>query len=325
MATSRAYAPTARKLAYAREQGDVPRSAELALAAVVGAAWLAWSATAPALGRALARLFDASLRAQGDVLHGLGAAVGVVVSAAAPLLWAPALAALAVALVQGGFVLAGRSRGQAIGASLHDGLLSAIKASILAAVLVGTLWRALPGLLDAWQHDIAELGMLGTTLIEALLARATGVLLALGVADYVYQAVRRARRLRMTHSELQDERRELEGDPHLRAERGRRAREAVLQAGVLELSRATLVIHDGAERAVALRFDPAEHPAPRLWIKVESDHALRLRQHASERGLPVHMDAPLAAALAQLEVAQPIGGAHYAAVAQWLAAGAPRP
>jgi flagellar biosynthesis protein FlhB len=123
----------------------------------------------------------------------------------------------------------------------------------------------------------------------------------------------------MSRREMDDERRESEGDPHLHAERKRRAREVSAQTALMQLSEACMLVHDGADHAVALRLGPGPNAAPQVWIKVQGQAAQRARHAAVERALAVYVDAPLTAALLKLETTEPIPPALYSRVAKLLA------
>ncbi len=70
-------------------------------------------------------------------------------------------------------------------------------------------------------------------------------------------------------------------------------------------------------KAVALHYDG--HGAPRVTAKGQGLVAETIRARAREHGVPLHEDAALAGALAQLNLGEEIPEALYRAVAQVLA------
>lgn len=68
------------------------------------------------------------------------------------------------------------------------------------------------------------------------------------------------------------------------------------------------------KRAVALRYGDADE-SPVVVSSGEGDLALRIERMARDHGVPVVEDVPLAGALAELQVGDPIPEALYEAVA----------
>jgi flagellar biosynthesis protein len=73
------------------------------------------------------------------------------------------------------------------------------------------------------------------------------------------------------------------------------------------------------KRAVALKYDPASHSAPRVVAKESGVAAERLLAIARAHGVPIRQDVPLAAVLSKLQIDQEIPPELYRAVAAILA------
>ena len=73
------------------------------------------------------------------------------------------------------------------------------------------------------------------------------------------------------------------------------------------------------KRAVALRYDPVEDPAPRLVAKGQGHVAERLLEIAREHGIHIHEDPDLVEVLAALDLGQLIPEELYEALAEILA------
>jgi flagellar biosynthesis protein FlhB len=69
------------------------------------------------------------------------------------------------------------------------------------------------------------------------------------------------------------------------------------------------------KRAVALHYDDREHDAPVVVSAGNGDLAARIERAAREHGIPIVQDVPLAHALHDLPVGEPIPEALYEAVA----------
>ncbi len=72
-------------------------------------------------------------------------------------------------------------------------------------------------------------------------------------------------------------------------------------------------------RAVALRYDPAREPAPRVVARGEGELAERIVAVARAHGLPVWEDPALAVALARLDLEAVVPPAFFEVLAEILA------
>ena len=119
----------------------------------------------------------------------------------------------------------------------------------------------------------------------------------IAAVDLVVTNVLWRRRLKMTHDEIRRERRESDGDPHVKEAR-RRAFEELL-ASAVAIEEAALVVTDGIDLTIALRYRAGIDAAPTVLASgrgtLESARNARLREI---------IDADLAAELSTL----PIGG-----------------
>jgi type III secretion system FlhB-like substrate exporter len=69
------------------------------------------------------------------------------------------------------------------------------------------------------------------------------------------------------------------------------------------------------KRAIALRYDEEMHDAPLVVSTGEGDLADRIERAARDHGVEVVRDIPLAEALSELRVGEPIPEALYASIA----------
>ncbi len=318
MTETRTHEASPRTLARASARGDVARSPELVSAAVFGATALCVGVTGSGVMRAFGTLVHvtglaiAGVAAGGDGVQSLAAPLWQLLQQLVPLLACVPAAALAAGLLQSGFWVGVPSRPDWLARLRRglswDGMLGAgsslLKLALLVGVLAHALYRSVPGVFDSWQRAPGELAAIVGLLARALLWRAVLALALVGAIEFVLQLWRRRRRLRMSTRELRDEQRASEGDPHLRAERRRRAAALTAAATLQELDRAALVVHGAQGRLVALRFDAEHDAAPVLWLKAEGELALRVLARAAEHGLPCHDDAALCEQLFRLEISQ---------------------
>jgi flagellar biosynthetic protein FlhB len=339
----RTEAPTARRLAEARERGEVPRSREAASAAALlgAAAALAWQgpAMAAAMGRALRHA--ATLAADptpwtlGDAATQLAGLVADLLRWAGPVAAAVWVASVVALVAQGGVVLAleplaprparidpvAGLRRWLSPTALGELAKLPVKLVVLSAVAVLTLSGTLPAAIRA--AGGGPVAVLDATAAAGLtlLWRLGAVAGALGAADWALLRWQHRRRLRMTRAEVRDELRQTEGDPGVRARLRRLHRRLVGERRMLrEVSRAHVVVTNPTTLAVALRYDPPTMRAPRVVAKGAGPLAARLREQAWRSGIPIVRQPGLAQALWRaVPVGREIPVALYLAVAEVLA------
>jgi flagellar biosynthetic protein FlhB len=146
------------------------------------------------------------------------------------------------------------------------------------------------------------------------------ILLIVGVADRMYQKWQHTQDLKMTKKEVQDERKTVEGDPHIKARRFRVAREMLKQNIRGNVPQADVVVTNPTHFAVAIKYDAATMNAPRVLAKGVDQLAIHIRLVAARAGVPIVERPPLARALYWgVEVGQEIPAEQFEAVAEVLA------
>lgn len=154
-------------------------------------------------------------------------------------------------------------------------------------------------------------------LIVGLMA---GILAFLGVtaaADWLWQKIRFAEKMKMSREELKEDFKQSEGDPHVKARlrqlRIEKSRKRMMQ----NVPKATVVITNPTHYAVALRYVQGETRAPLCVAKGVDSLALKIREVAGEHEVPILEDPPLARALyATVEVDEVIPREQFEAVAR---------
>ena len=155
-------------------------------------------------------------------------------------------------------------------------------------------WLELPALVETGAHRIAaELYRMTFLVLVAFLP----LYALLAAADYLFQRFILTRSLRMSRTEIKEETKETEGDPHVRA-RIRSIQRAMARRRMMsKIRQATVVITNPTHFAVALKYDPETMSAPVVVAKGMDEIALRVREVAGEVGVPVVEDPPLARGL----------------------------
>lgn len=205
-----------------------------------------------------------------------------------------------------------------------DQLTQALKAALLALILgmVGAVY--LYTRLDAFSAALGlPLPAAASLTGQLLLAGLALLLVALGLFAAVDLPLQRHllhKRLKMSHREMRDEHREVEGNQEVKAKIRALMREQVRHRMMAAVPSADLVVMNPTHYAVALKYEEGRMAAPRVVAKGLDLLAMRIRDLARSHDVPVLQAPTLARALyAHGEIDAEIPAALYAAVAQVLA------
>jgi flagellar biosynthetic protein FlhB len=328
--------PSPRRLAKAREEGQVARSRELttflALLAggagfsALGAGWVSHTTTALQSSLILSRRDAFETGALGEHLSSFATDA---LLAVAPLLALVAGAIVASSAVLGGFIFSTKpftfdltrlSPAKGLKRTWStDGLTELVKAIVKSALLgaVGAwiLWKdrdAFAGF--ASMSLTASLSALGQTMIQDFLLL-TGGLALIAAADAPVQLWRHHKSLKMTKQEVRDESRESEGDPAQKGRMRQLQRQAAKRRMMSEVPKADVVVVNPTHFSVAIAYNSTMR-APKVIAKGTQLTALRIREIAAEHKIPVLEAPPLARALYKhTDLGREIPMALYEAVA----------
>jgi flagellar biosynthetic protein FlhB len=203
-------------------------------------------------------------------------------------------------------------------------LIDALKASALALILgaIGAFY--LRGHVDAFTGVLAMPLPAAIGAASQLLLGGLGLLLlalaAFALVDVPLQRHLHAERLKMSHQELKQEHKELEGNAEVKGKVRARMREMTKRRMMAAVPKADLVVMNPTHYAVALKYDEGSMAAPRVVAKGADLLALKIRDTAQGAKVPVLQAPVLARALyAHAELDREIPAALFAAVAQVLA------
>lgn len=146
------------------------------------------------------------------------------------------------------------------------------------------------------------------------------LLLFLGVADFAFQKWKFAKDMRMTKSEVKDERRQTEGDMQMKS-KVRSMMVSFAQSRMKEaVPKADVVIANPVHYAIAVKYDANKAAAPICLAKGARKMAEAIKAIARENQVPIVENPPLAQALYKVvEVGSMIPPDFYHAVAEVLA------
>ena len=332
--------PTAKRIEEARQEGRVPRSAELNAAAVllVGAGSLHF--LGGSLGATLFDIMKSSLSiapAQAvDPALALSAAGTELVRAliaCAPVLALTLIAALTASLVVGGWNLSlealvpdftrldpfeGFGRFFSARGAVELGKAFA-KFLVVAAVAVAVLHKQSAQLLALGATPLHEGIAQAASLASNALLTVSGGLVLIAAVDVPWQLYQYNQNLKMSRDEIRQEMKQSEGAPEVTMRIRRAQREIAKRRMMHEVRKADVVVVNPTHFAVALRYDEKRMRAPLVVAKGADLVAARIREVATEHSVPIFEAPPLARALFHgVEIGSEIPATLYVAVAQVL-------
>lgn len=339
----RTEAPTGKRLADARQRGQIAKSADLSSAMLLLAVVVMLSALGAGLveqGMAMVRNTLGGEMRTNDALDGAaGAARAIrelafaVVRAAWPALVVCFVIAYVVHFTQVGWLLSSKAlqpkfkqfdlvkgAGKLFSRrNLVKGVVNVLKLGLVGSVAVMFVRAnmrevaALP-MLDLPAAIPVVLGLLVDLALWCLL-----LLLILGVADYMYQRWQHTEDLKMTKQEVKEERKSMDGDPYMKRRQMEFGRDIISQQMRKSVPEADVVVTNPTHFAVALQYDHGKMNAPRVVAKGADFMAMQIRYIAAAHGVPIVERPPLARALYnKCEVGREVPVDLYEAVAEVL-------
>lgn len=330
-----------RRLEKAREEGDVPRSRELATCSVLLAAGLGLmmlgSQLAAALKTALAGGLSLSREAMFDpaiLTTDMAQSLADLLIAFLPLAGLLFVVAIASPALIGGWNISAKALVpnfarmnplKGLGNMFSKNALMEFVKAVIKATLVGTVaYLVITADLDDMlalsllPPDIA-ISQVGELMLKAFLSIVSALVLIAAI-DVPYQLKHYADKLKMTKEEVRQEAKESEGNPQIKSRIRQQQREMARRRMMAEIPKADVVITNPTHYAVAIQYKDSGMRAPTVVAKGADAIALKIREIAGEHSVPT-LEAPkLARALfAHTELGDEIPETLYSAVAEVLA------
>lgn len=126
--------------------------------------------------------------------------------------------------------------------------------------------------------------------------------------------------MKMTKDEVKDERKQAEGDPVIKNKQRQKMMQVMMKRMLQDVPKADVVVTNPTHIAVALRYNVDEFPAPVVLAKGADHLAEKIKAVAREHNVPIRENVPLARALYKaVEIGDMIPEELYKAVATLLA------
>jgi flagellar biosynthetic protein FlhB len=195
-----------------------------------------------------------------------------------------------------------------------------VKVLLVSGVAIVVLWMRWDEVIRSTGHDTPQFAKFLVSISLSTVLWVGALLLILAVLDYGLQRWKFEQDLRMTHQEVREEMKNVQGDPQIVARRRAIQRQLVLNRISSSVPKADVVVTNPTELSVAIQYDPQEMAAPVVVAKGAGVLAQRIRRLALENNIPVVERKPLAQLLyKEVDINKPIPTESYAAVAEVLA------
>jgi flagellar biosynthetic protein FlhB len=336
--------PTTRRLTDAKKKGQLPRSKEVADAVQLAGVLLTLTWAGPRLVRGLMNATRQGLERMGDSplrfvepgeLTGVAIqGIGVMALLVGPIAGAAVVCSVAGNVLQGGWNIATEAvrldfsrlnpanglRRLALpraGLDLVRMLLVVTIICWLACKVVMAAVLQVPAMGLSSPANAAEVGW-----SEALrLLRYCATTLAIvALADLALARWRYYKSLRMTKQEVRDDVRLTDGNPEIKGRVRQKQREFLRRRMMASVPKATVVITNPTEYAVALQYHRDTMVAPVVLAKGRGAVAAKIRELARKFEVPIVENVPLAQALYRsVEIGDQIPSELFGAVAEVLA------
>lgn len=330
-----------KRLEKAREDGDVPRSRELAACAVLFTSGMAIMMLSRPMGDAMKNVLRQGLSIDRAMAFEPQLLIVHMVKVIEQAMWAflplaviIVSVAVAAPILVGGWVMSQKSVVPNFGKlnpmkglanlfsknSLVELVKSIAKTVLVASVGYAIVKKDLQPMLGLSQMPLeASISTVSDYMVTGFLTIASALVL-IAVIDVPYQLYQYAQKHKMTKQELKDEAKESEGSPEIKGRIRQQQREMARRRMMSNVPQADVVITNPTHYAVAIRYKEGENGAPIVVAKGADVIAQKIKEIAAEHQVMTLESPKLARALyAHAELEREIPQTLYSAVAEILA------
>ncbi len=335
--------PTPHRLREAREKGQIAKSREITVAAVLLLSYYMFRYLGPYMWNNLAEAAGAIFRMVPEATHnfGIGLAAYILIIALRALaltvlpIFGIAFASTFIAeVLQTGFVfsldplspkleklnpLEGMKKMFGL-----QGFVELIKSLLKIFIVFYIAWSAakeeLPYIVILTQAHPWDTMVLGATIVYKIAIRVGLFYIGVAILDYLYRRWDYMRNLKMTRQEVKEEYKRLEGDPQVKQRMRDLQRQAAHQRMMGSVPQADVVVTNPTHIAVALKYTKDKMKAPLLLAKGERKIAQEIRRIAEANEISIVENEPLARSIFRTtKINQEVPADLYQAIAEVLA------
>jgi len=331
---------TPKRLEDARRKGQVARSKELNMAAIMIGAAIVMFISGPSIADAMIVMMrqglvldPAQIERPAAMVAALSAAAWAALAALAPLLVTLMIAAVAGGVAIGGWAFSGQAMQPKLsklnplkGLKRVFGLKGLVevakaigKAGVVGLSAFAVLYLAAGDILNLSVAPFNQAVAISSTLMMTVFLAACLSLLVIALFDVPFQLWNHAKELRMTRKEVQDEMKETEGRPEVRNKIRALQQEVANRRMLRDVPDADVIITNPTHFSVAIRYNEGSMNAPVVVAKGVDHMAAKIREIGAVHNVTIFEAPPLARAIFwTTEIGQMVPEKLYVAVAQVL-------
>jgi len=199
-------------------------------------------------------------------------------------------------------------------------LKSILKIIIIGSVAYTDIRKNGPQLANLSNIPLGESFSFVASIAFILAVKAALILMSLSLPDYLFQRKQHLDSLKMTKHEVKEEHKQSEGDPLIKSRLRQRMQEILTANMIQNVPEADVVVTNPTHFAVAMEWNNETMVAPTVTAKGQDNIAFRIRDVATEHGVPIVENKPLARGLyATVEIGEMIPEEYWDIVSRVLA------
>ncbi|MEN8076946.1 flagellar biosynthesis protein FlhB [Clostridioides difficile] len=158
-------------------------------------------------------------------------------------------------------------------------------------------------------------------IVKKLFNIAIIIAVSIGAADFAYQLYSHKKGMKMTKQEVKEEYKQAEGDPQVKSQIKQKQRQLSSQRMIQNAKDATVIVTNPTHISIAIRYERDVDSAPIVIAKGADVLAMKIREIAKEKDIPIIENKPLARMIyKEVDVEQEVPAEMYQAVAEVLVA-----
>ncbi len=181
--------------------------------------------------------------------------------------------------------------------SLVETIKSLVKIGIIGYVAYASIAPRYSEFLTLADASVGGIWLFTIKFTYTIVWRIILVLIVIALLDYLYQRFEFEKSLKMTQEEVKEERKQMEGDPHIKGRIRSLQREMARRRMMSAIPQATVVVTNPTHLAIAIMYTPETMETPKIIAKGKRLIAQKIKSIAAEHAIPIVEDKPLARAM----------------------------
>ena len=171
---------------------------------------------------------------------------------------------------------------------------SVVKLFVIGFITFVTAKSFIGLIISSQERQIDDILHITGLVLFRILLNVLMLLLVLGFVDFIYQKFKMEEKMKMTHQEIKDEYKQLEGDPHVKGKRKQKQREMSMNRMMQAVPSSDVIVANPTHFAVALKYDKENDYAPQVVAKGADLIAQKIKEIGRKNGVPIVENRPLA-------------------------------